>query len=80
MKRTIEKALDLADHSMSPKKWSAWPRRAYLVTLPVSAPALVLWNVVVMLLVLLAAAVCFAGYLIFALIEYCAKVWKGGDV
>ena len=78
MKQTIEKALDLADHSMSPKKWSTWPRRAYLVTLPVSAPVLVLWNILVMFLVLLAACFCLAGYLVFTLRDCCVQMWKGG--
>lgn len=79
VKHHVEKTLDLADHSMSPKTWTKWPRRIYLVLLPLSWPLLSLWSMIVMFLVISSILFCGVGVLWFLFKDYCADLWRGGE-
>lgn len=79
VQKAVEGTLDLCDLIITPRRWSTKVRRAYVMTFPVSFPALGIVNLLIMTAVILAAAgLCVLSGLL-KLFEYLKHLWVATD-
>lgn len=77
--RAVYKFVELLANTQDPKKWSRWPRRVYVCTLPVSAPLLLVWRCLIIVLAVLSVVLCLASDAVAWVCRYGANIWEGSE-